>query len=127
MKFVKKIKPFHVDERGEMFYLLDKSVPITSALYITCKKGSIRANHYHKKDTHYSYMVKGSMEYTYKNVLDKNAKKHKVIIRKGEIVESPPMTMHAMRFLEDSIFIALTTEARDQKKYEKDTIRVKLI
>lgn len=127
MKFIKKIKPFHVDERGEMFYLLDKSVPITSALYITCKKGSIRANHYHKKDTHYSYMINGSMEYTYQDVNDKNAKKQKRIIKKGEIVETPPMTMHAMRFLEDSIFIALTTEARDQKKYEKDTVRVKLI
>lgn len=127
MKFVKKIKPFHVDERGEMSYLLDKSTPITSALYITCKKGAIRANHYHKKDTHYSYMIKGSMEYTYQAVKDKNAKKQKIIIKKGEIVKSPPMTMHAMRFLEDSIFIALTTEARDQKKYENDTVRVKLV
>ena len=127
MKFIKKITPFHVDERGEMFYLLDKSVPITSALYITCKKGAVRANHYHKKDTHYSYMVNGSMEYTYQDVKDKNAKKHIVIVTKGEIIESPPMTMHAMRFLEDSIFIALTTEARDQRKYEKDTVRVKLI
>lgn len=127
MKFIKKIKPFHVDERGEMFYLLDKSTPITSALYITCKKGAIRANHYHKKDTHYSYMVKGSMEYTYKDANDKDAKEHRVTIRKGEVVETPPMTMHAMRFLEESIFIALTTEARDQKKYENDTVRVKLI
>lgn len=127
MKYVKKVKPFHVDDRGEMFYLLDKSAPITSALYITCKKGAVRANHYHKKDTHYSYMIKGSMEYTYQDVKDKNAKKHKVLIKKGEIVETPPMTMHAMRFLQDSIFIALTTEARNQKKYEKDTVRVKLI
>lgn len=127
MKFVKKIKPFHVDARGEMSYLLDKSTPITSALFITCKKGAIRANHYHKKDAHYSYMVKGSMEYAYKDVSDKCAKEQRVIIKKGEMVETPPMTMHAMRFLEDSIFIALTTEARDQKKYEKDTVRVKLI
>lgn len=127
MKFIKKIKPFHVDERGEMSYILDKSIPITSALYVTCKKGAIRANHYHKKDTHYSYMIKGSMEYVYKDVSDKYAKEQRVIIKKGEMVETPPMTMHAMRFLEDSIFIALTTEARDQKKYEKDTVRVKLI
>lgn len=134
MKFVKKIKPFHTDARGEMFYLLDKSAPITSALYITCKKGAIRANHYHKKDTHYSYMINGSMEYTYKKLKTqssrlaaKRAKLKTVIVSAGEIVETPPMTMHAMRFLEDSVFIALTTEARDQKKYEKDTVRVKLV
>lgn len=142
MKFIKKIKPFHVDERGEMFYLLDKSIPITSVLYITCKKGAVRANHYHKKDTHYSYMVNGSMEYTYKEInpstssgqnsplrqgSEGQAKLKTIIVSSGEIVETPPMTVHAMRFLEDSIFIALTTEARNQKKYEKDTVRVKLI
>lgn len=127
MKFVKKIKPFHVDERGEMFYLLDKSAPITSVLYITCKKGAVRANHYHKKDTHYSYILNGSMEYTYKELKTKNSKLKTIVVSAGQIVETPPMTMHAMRFLEDSIFIALTTEARDQKKYEKDTVRVKLV
>jgi len=127
MKIVKKIKPFHVDERGEMSHLLDNASNITSVLYITCKKGAIRANHYHKKDTHYSYMVEGSMEYTYKNLKTKNSKPKTVVVSAGEIVVTPPMTMHAMIFLEDSIFIALTTEARDQKKYEKDTVRVKLI
>ena len=127
MNYVKKIKPFFVDDRGGISHLLDRPSSITSALYITCKKGAVRANHYHKKDTHYSYMIKGSMEYTYKNVNSKNSKEQKAIVRKGEIVETPPMTMHAMRFLEDSAFIALTTEPRDQKKYEKDTIHVKLV
>ncbi len=127
MKIIKKIQPFFIDERGEMSYLLDNASNITSVLYITCKKGAVRANHYHKKDTHYSYMVNGSMEYTYQDVKAKNAKKHKIIVKKGEIVESPPMTIHAMRFLEDSSFIALTTESRDRKKYEKDTVRVKLV
>lgn len=127
MKYVKKIRPFFADERGNMFHLLDKNAAITSALIVTCKKGAIRANHYHKKDTHYSYMLKGIMEYTYQDAKDKNAKKHTVIVNKGEIVETPRMIIHAMRFLENSVFIALTTESRDQKKYEKDTIRVKLV
>ncbi len=127
MKFVKKIKPFHVDARGEMSHLLDNISNITSVLYITCKKGAIRANHYHKKDTHHSYMVNGSMEYTYKELKIQNSKLKTIIVRVGEIVETPPMIMHAMRFLEDSSFIVLTTESRDQKKYEKDTVRVKLI
>lgn len=127
MKFVKRIKPFHIDERGEMSYLLEDSISITSVLYITCKKGSIRANHYHKKDTHYSYILEGSMEYAYKDVKDKNAKKHTVIVSKGEIVRTPPMTIHAMKFMEDSIFIAFTTEGRDREQYEKDTVRTKLV
>ncbi len=127
MKYVKKIKPFHIDERGEMSHLLEGKTPVTSVLLITSKKGAIRANHYHKKDTHYAYMLKGKMEYAYQDLKSKNKKKQSVIVEKGDVVCTPPMTIHAMRFLEDSVFLALTTEERDQKKYEKDTVRIKLI
>lgn len=127
MKYVKKIKPFHIDERGEMSHLIESKTPITSVLLITSKKGAIRANHYHKKDTHFSYMLEGEMEYTYQDLKSKNSRKHSVIVKKGEVIWTPPMTMHAMRFLKDSVFLAITTEERDQKKYEKDTVRVKLM
>lgn len=126
MKIIYKVEPFHKDERGEMCHLLPKEVKITSAVLITSKKGSIRANHYHKKDTHYCYMIKGKMEYSYQDFA--NAKKKKtVIVEKGDVVITHPMTLHAMKFLEDSMFLALTTEKRDQKKYERDTVRVTLI
>lgn len=127
MNIVKTIEPFFVDERGEMSHLLEGETPITSAVLITSKKGAIRANHYHKHDTHHVYIIKGSMEYTYQAVDDPEKKKHTVTVKAGQLVTSPPMTMHAMKFLEDSIFIALTTEARDQEKYEEDTVRVGLI
>lgn len=127
MKIVRAVKPFFTDERGEISHILDDETLITSALFITCKKGAIRANHYHKKDTHYSYMIKGKMEYTYQDMSDKNSKKKTVIVKAGEVVQTPPMTKHAMKFLVPSVFIALTTEPRDQKNYEKDTMRVKLI
>lgn len=126
-KLIKKLKPFHIDDRGEMTYLLDENIKITSVLLITSKKGAIRANHYHKKDTHYSYMIKGKMEYTYENMKAKRKVKRTVLVNEGEVVCTLPMTSHAMKFLTDSIFLALTTEARDQKKYEKDTVRLKVI
>ena len=66
MRIHRKIKPFHTDERGELSHLLADEEPITSAVLITSRKGSVRANHYHKKDTHHVYVIKGSMEYTYK-------------------------------------------------------------
>lgn len=110
-----------------MTHLLDGKMAIVGVLLITCKKEAVRANHYHRHDTHFSYMLKGSMEYTYKNMRKKNAKIHSVIVKEGDIVESPPMVAHAMRFLEDSVFLALTTEKRDQSAYESDTVRVTLI
>lgn len=127
MKIIKKVKPFFIDERGEMFHLLDGKQKFTSVLLITCKKGAIRAKHYHKKDTHYSYMLKGKMEYTYRNMKNPKSKNKTIVVEKGYIVYTPPMIAHAMKFLEDSEFLAITTEERNQAKYEKDTVRLKVI
>lgn len=127
MKIIKKIKPFFIDERGEMSYLLNNKGSIKSALLITSKKGSVRANHYHKKDAHYVYLLKGKMEYIYQNVKIKGSKKKTLRVEEGDMVYTPPMTMHAMKFLEDTVFIALTTEKRMQGTYEKDTMRIKLL
>ena len=67
------------------------------------------------------------MEYTYQDMSKKNSKKMTVIVSAGEVVETPPMTKHAMKFVEPSVFIAFTTEPRDQKAYEKDTTRIELV
>jgi len=126
MKFFKKIKPFHVDKRGEMIYLIEGAA-IQSVLRITCKKGSIRANHIHTKDSHYSYMLDGSMEYYFReDVNSKSPIKH-ITVKKGEMVYTPPNEAHAMKFLEESVFLAFTTEKRNKDKYEEDLIRVELI
>jgi len=34
------------------------------------------------------------------------------------------MLAHSMKFLKDTVFFAYTTEKRNQKNYEKDTVRV---
>lgn len=123
MKHIKNVKPFHIDARGEMMYVIE-GADIQSVLRITCKKGSIRANHIHEKDSHYSYMLEGSMEYYYKT---ENGPLRHLRVKQGEIVHTPPKEAHAMRFLENSVFLALTTEKRNQKSYEKDLKRIELI
>lgn len=123
MKSVMKIKPFHIDQRGSMAHLLPKETPITSALLIESKKGAVRGNHYHKKDTHYVYLLWGKYEYIGRG-LQKNAKNKVIIIKPGELVITQPKHAHAMRFLEDSLWIVLTTERRNKKQYEKDTVRM---
>lgn len=126
MRFFKNIKPFHVDDRGEMTYLIE-GIGIQSVLRITCKKGSIRANHIHAKDSHYSYMVSGSMEYSYREGESDKNPIQRIIVKEGEMVYTPPLEAHAMRFLEDSVFLAFTTEKRNKDKYEEDLKRVDLI
>ena len=72
-------------------------------------------------------MLKGKMEYTYQDMSDKNSKKKTIIVNAGEVVETPPMIKHAMKFLVPSVFIAFTTEPRDRKAYEEDTTRIELV
>jgi dTDP-4-dehydrorhamnose 3,5-epimerase-like enzyme len=115
------------DERGTIKDILDPDVRIRSVLVITSRAGSIRANHYHKKDTHYVYLLSGKMEYTEKDMNSRSSRKKSYIIHPGDLVLSPPMMAHAMHFLEDTVFLAFTTERREQASYEKDTVRIQLI
>ena len=126
IKITRNIKPDFTDERGDIIKLLDDGkTNIKSVLLITCKKGAIRANHYHKEDTHYVYMLYGSMEYTEQ---DLNTKKTEtVVVNKGDMVFTPPMKPHAMKFLEESAFLTLATESRHHDHYEDDIVRIKII
>ncbi|MEE6246193.1 MAG: cupin domain-containing protein [Thermoproteota archaeon] len=117
-----KVKSSFKDKRGVITNVLEEK--INSVVLITCKKGAIRANHYHKKDSHWSYIISGSMEYYEEN---RSGKIDKIIVKKGEMVYSAPKVPHAMKFLEPSVFIALTTKKRKSGKYDKDTVPYKLI
>lgn len=115
------------DQRGDIIRLLEFDGKIMSALYITSRAGSIRANHYHKKDMHYVYLISGEFEYAEKYVDDTNGAVDKIIVKPGDLVKTDPMIMHAMRFTKDSTMVVFTTEKRDQSSYEQDTVRVTLI
>lgn len=124
MKLIKKIKPEFVDVRGGITKLLDDGkTNIKSILLISSKAGSVRSNHYHKKDAHYIYMISGVMDYFEKPVKG-NTKTKKVVVNAGEMVYTPPLAIHTSRFIKNSIFMTFSIKSRNQKSYEKDTIRV---
>ncbi|MEQ8443930.1 MAG: hypothetical protein RIM33_07605 [Alphaproteobacteria bacterium] len=112
------------DARGAIQPLV--SGGFESAQLITCKKGAVRANHYHKKDWHYCYMVYGSMRY-YMRETGSTADPTWMLVTAGQAVYTPPMEDHAMEFLEDSAFINFAGRPRDQEDYESDLVRIELI
>lgn len=125
---VTKTKPEFVDERGYITRLIDQDdYPMRAVLYIQSKKGSVRANHYHKTDAHYVYCLSGKFRYSEKDMRKPKSKLESVILKPGDVVLSRPMFAHAMEFLEDSVFLAFTTEPREQEKYEADLVRLKLV
>ena len=93
---------------------------------IHSKAGSLRANHYHKTDWHYCYVIYGKIEYFYKNV-DSDKKTELLIAEKGSMIFTPPLVEHCMKFPEETLFLTLSRNPRDQKTYEEDVVRVNLI
>ena len=75
-------KPF-VDVRGSIQPLVD--LMMRSAVMIESKAGSLRANHYHKTDWHYCYVISGQIRYFYKD-LNSNKKPELIIVEKGNMV-----------------------------------------
>ena len=127
-KFPKEVimtleKPF-VDSRGAIQTLADAD--IRTAQIITSKKGTVRANHYHKTDWHYCYVVSGSIDYYHRPVGSKEKPEH-LLVKTGQVFFTPPMVEHAMVFPEDTTFLNLAGNKRDQKHYEEDLVRVELV
>lgn len=125
---VTHIKPEFKDGRGYISRLVDDdNLHLRAVLYITSKVGTTRGNHYHKKDAHYVYCLRGKFKYSEKDMKKPNSKIESVVLKPGDLVLSSPLVAHAMEFLEDTVFLAITTEPREQKKYEKDTVRLELV
>ena len=120
---ITRLEPAYSDSRGDIINVLE--APIQHVTLITCNKGAIRGNHYHKKDGHYSYLINGLMEYVQMKLDDKVIEK--AIIKAGEMVFTPAGYAHAMKFLEPSMFLALTTRKRDHGLYDEDTVKFELI
>ena len=116
-------KPF-VDLRGSIQPLVDSLMK--SAVMIHSKAGSLRANHYHKTDWHYCYVISGKIKYYYKE-LNSDKKTELLIVEKGNMIFTPPLVEHCMKFPEDTLFLTLSRNPRDQETYESDVIRTNLI
>jgi quercetin dioxygenase-like cupin family protein len=115
--------PF-VDDRGLIQPLVDEVM--ASAVLIVSRPGALRGNHYHKTDWHYCYVVEGCIEYFHRPV-GSTAAPAQVKVRTGEMFYTPALVEHAMRFPEDTTFLTLSGNRRDQASYEADVVRVELL
>ena len=107
------------DERGSIKNLADGR--LGDVAIISSQQSSIRANHVHENDWHFSYLVSGQMRYFWK---DSNKEVQSLIVKAGEMVYTPPKIPHKMQFLEESVFIAISELSRSQNNYEADTKKI---
>ena len=107
------------DNRGKILPIVHD---FANVQMIWSKKGALRANHYHKTDTHTCYLVTGSMEYYWRN--HGEDKIHKEIIVAGELFKTGPLIDHEMVFTEDSIMVVVSEHKRDAVTYDEDIVKI---
>lgn len=117
---IKKLTPAFEDARGLITDILQHT-PVDSVTIITCIKGSIRANHYHKESIQYSYVLSGKI-LAYTQMPDGPLESQALVA--GDMLESPILERHALHAVEDSVLLIITRGPRGGKNYEDDTFRV---
>jgi quercetin dioxygenase-like cupin family protein len=65
--------------------------------------------------------VSGKYEYTTKDL--KSGKIETIIVEPGDLVITQPDIAHKMKFLEDSVFLTLTTGSRETEKFNEHTVK----
>ena len=116
-----KLPPDHSDHRGFIQVLLHEHNG--SVVVIDTVPHVERANHYHKDDYHYCYVVSGSIIY-YERKVGSNDPITKYVYKKGEMFYTPAMVEHCMYFEEPTTFVTMGGKTRSQEEYELDLVRL---
>jgi dTDP-4-dehydrorhamnose 3,5-epimerase-like enzyme len=117
-------EPF-VNGAGSIVNLITEK--FTHAALITSRRGSVRANHYHKTDWHYALVLSGAIRYFWRPVGSRERPLSKTYTA-GRMFFSPPLVEHAMYFNENTRFITFAKNERsDHATHEADLVRVPLV
>lgn len=100
--------------------------PVTSVAVITSKARTIRANHYHKTDWHYAYVVSGRIAYFERKVGNTKIPVPQIFLA-GQMFFTPPMVEHAMYFPMGTTFVTMARNVRSHESHEADLVRVSFI
>lgn len=95
----------------------------TSVAFIESRPGAVRANHYHKTDWHYAFVLTGSIVYGWR-AADSAEQVRVRTFTAGQLFFTPPMVAHVMHFPEPATFMTFARNKRDHESHESDVVRV---
>lgn len=113
----------HKDLRGGIYSIVNEECKNVSI--VESKPGSIRSNHYHKKDWHYMLVLEGFLEYFYFSNEERKVKY--INVKKNQIIFTPNLEIHATFFPQYCKLLVVSGYLRDSATYEADTVRVEFI
>lgn len=108
-----------VDGRGRILPIVHD---IANVQIIESVPGAVRANHYHKTDTHICYVISGSLDYYWRNHGEETI--YHEIINTGEIFKTGPLIDHEMVFRENSVMVVISEHKRDAVSYDQDIVKI---
>ena len=117
-----------VEERGRIIPVAEGD--FKTVLVIESKKGAVRANHWHKRDTHIMHIISGSARYVECEEVGGCAPPLYTLDRiegPGDRIVTGPNIPHAMEFLEDSVMIVCSNQVRDEKTYLDEIVPMKVL
>jgi oxalate decarboxylase/phosphoglucose isomerase-like protein (cupin superfamily) len=113
----------HEDLRGGIYSVVNEDCKNVSI--IESKSGSIRSNHYHKKDWHYMLVLEGVLEYFFYSNSERKVKF--ITVKQDQIIFTPNLEIHATFFPQYCKLLVVSGYLRDSATYEADTVRVEFI
>jgi quercetin dioxygenase-like cupin family protein len=122
---IEQIKPVFEDHRGTIADLVEGK-NLQHVGLIVSKKGAVRGNHYHKKATQYTYILKGKAEYYRKDLRVESSPVETFVVGPGTLSIEPPQVAHALVALEDTEFLDMTDVSREDKAYDSDTFKIQI-
>lgn len=96
-----------------------------SVAVIHSKANTVRANHYHKTDWHYAYVISGMVDYVWRERIPE-APIHHRRYEAGTSFFTPPLIDHAMAFPVDTVIVTCARLLRNHEKHESDVVRLEV-
>jgi hypothetical protein len=113
-----------VDGRGVIKNLIFGTV--ASVARIQSIKGSLRANHYHLTDWHFTFIEKGRIAY-FERKLSSTEIPEPTLYDASQMFFTPPLVEHAMLFIEDTVIFTFSRNIRQHDLHESDVRRVSFV
>lgn len=113
------LEPGFEDLRGKILPIIHD---FANVQMIYSRKGAVRANHYHKTDSHYCYMVDGFVRYLWRNHGEDTI--HEETFGPGQMFLTGPNIDHEMIFQEDSVMVVVSEHKRDAATYDEDIVKI---
>lgn len=108
-----------VDNRGKILPIVHD---LANVQVIWSEVGAIRANHYHKTDTHICYLISGDMDYYWRQHGETRINKERITA--GEAFWTGPLIDHEMVFTSESIMVVVSEHKRDAGTYDEDIVKI---